>query len=326
MPIADPDKLRPKLEKDGVEEVKNKLARGAYAKFKAPIVKEWLQEKEQNEQTLEPKPPKFLQNIKWLELHWKQYLKYIIVAVVVLLIIFIINKVNLFDKSSESKKTTINKVEGDYVGRDKNIIISPPERKVSSVECDKQGSKISCPLKLTAYRNEEPHYHGSLFGEIKWNEKDVDVRVLFINKSGRTIHDINLVIESETYIREIRQLTQISDVSFTPYSRLFGGHQYGSLIIKDKEGKEHMQPFNVYGFRGPKAYQVICPKLLNNSYIEIIMANIGWEYNKEKTKIWPIRKLPKWTRIHGTYATTDINSQITYQLNSEISLQRGKKK
>jgi len=49
MAIADPKKLWPKLEKDGVEEVRIKLAMGVYANYKIPLIREWLLSKE-NEQ------------------------------------------------------------------------------------------------------------------------------------------------------------------------------------------------------------------------------------------------------------------------------------
>ena len=53
MAIPDPKKLYPKLEKDGVEEVRKKLAMGVYASYKVPLIREWLVSKvnEQNEPT-----------------------------------------------------------------------------------------------------------------------------------------------------------------------------------------------------------------------------------------------------------------------------------
>mgnify|MGYP001559877233 CR=1 FL=1 len=47
MPIPDPNKIWPKLEKDGVEEVRKKLAMGVYADFKIPVIKEWLRKKDE---------------------------------------------------------------------------------------------------------------------------------------------------------------------------------------------------------------------------------------------------------------------------------------
>lgn len=53
MAIADPNKIWPKLEQAGVDEVRKKLAMGSYAQHKKPIIKEWLRrkEEEQNAQT-----------------------------------------------------------------------------------------------------------------------------------------------------------------------------------------------------------------------------------------------------------------------------------
>lgn len=50
MPIADPNKIWPKLENDGPDEVRKKLAMGVYAGYKIPVIKEWLRRKE-NEQS-----------------------------------------------------------------------------------------------------------------------------------------------------------------------------------------------------------------------------------------------------------------------------------
>ncbi len=53
MAIADPKKLWPKLEKDGVDEVRKKLAMGVYANYKVPLIREWLVTKEkQQDQTV----------------------------------------------------------------------------------------------------------------------------------------------------------------------------------------------------------------------------------------------------------------------------------
>jgi len=46
MAIVDPNELWPKLEQDGVPEVRKKLAMGVYAQNKKPIIEEWLRRKE----------------------------------------------------------------------------------------------------------------------------------------------------------------------------------------------------------------------------------------------------------------------------------------
>ena len=51
MPIPDPDKIRSKLEQEDIEEVRNKLLMGAYAKYKIPTVKEYLRQKEKEQNT-----------------------------------------------------------------------------------------------------------------------------------------------------------------------------------------------------------------------------------------------------------------------------------
>lgn len=47
MPIADPEKIWPKLEQAGVEEVRKKVAMGVYADYKIPVIGEWLRRKEE---------------------------------------------------------------------------------------------------------------------------------------------------------------------------------------------------------------------------------------------------------------------------------------
>lgn len=46
MPIADPVKIWPELEREGVDEVRKKLAMGAYARYKIPVIEEWLRRNE----------------------------------------------------------------------------------------------------------------------------------------------------------------------------------------------------------------------------------------------------------------------------------------
>jgi hypothetical protein len=49
MPIPDPDKIWPKLEELGVDEVRKRLSMGVYAKYKIPVIEEWLRRKEKEE-------------------------------------------------------------------------------------------------------------------------------------------------------------------------------------------------------------------------------------------------------------------------------------
>ena len=46
MPIPDSDKIWPKLDQLGVEEVRKRLSMGVYAKHKIPVIEEWLRRKE----------------------------------------------------------------------------------------------------------------------------------------------------------------------------------------------------------------------------------------------------------------------------------------
>ena len=55
MAIADPKIIYPKLEKDGVQKVKEKLAMGVYARYKIPLIQEWL-----NNQNLTAHPQFFI--------------------------------------------------------------------------------------------------------------------------------------------------------------------------------------------------------------------------------------------------------------------------
>jgi hypothetical protein len=49
MPIPDPDKIWPKLDELGVDEVRKRLSMGVYAKYKIPVINEWLRRKEKKE-------------------------------------------------------------------------------------------------------------------------------------------------------------------------------------------------------------------------------------------------------------------------------------
>lgn len=49
MPIPDPNKIWTKLEKLGIDEVRKQLSIGVYAKYKIPVIEEWLRRKEKEE-------------------------------------------------------------------------------------------------------------------------------------------------------------------------------------------------------------------------------------------------------------------------------------
>ena len=90
MPMPDPGRIRAKCEQDGIEEVKNKLLRKAYASHKIPIVEDWLSEMEKKNDTLEPKPPEFVQKIKWLLLYGRKHWKILLLCVVILAVTFLV--------------------------------------------------------------------------------------------------------------------------------------------------------------------------------------------------------------------------------------------
>lgn len=52
MPVADPNKIWPQLEQDGAEEVRKKLAIGVYARYKIPVIEEWLRRQAASEDAL----------------------------------------------------------------------------------------------------------------------------------------------------------------------------------------------------------------------------------------------------------------------------------
>lgn len=55
MPLVDPNKLWPKLDALGVDEVRKKLAAGAFGSWKRPAVEEWLRQAEKL-----PKPDTYM--------------------------------------------------------------------------------------------------------------------------------------------------------------------------------------------------------------------------------------------------------------------------
>jgi hypothetical protein len=72
MPKPDLDRIWLKCDKDGIEEVKNKLLRGDYAKFKIPAVEEWIRRKEKGIGETMPKKSSFKITDSWEEIE-KEY-------------------------------------------------------------------------------------------------------------------------------------------------------------------------------------------------------------------------------------------------------------
>lgn len=52
MPIPEPDKIWPKLEKAGEDEVRKRLSMGVYPDYKLPVIEEWLQRKTMEKKTI----------------------------------------------------------------------------------------------------------------------------------------------------------------------------------------------------------------------------------------------------------------------------------
>ena len=67
MPIPDPDKIWPTLEKAGVEKVKKRLAMGVYARYKVPVIEEWLRRKEKEGNSM-PKTSSSTSSEIWSEI------------------------------------------------------------------------------------------------------------------------------------------------------------------------------------------------------------------------------------------------------------------
>jgi hypothetical protein len=65
MPIPDPDKIWPKLEQLGVDEVRKRLAMGVYAKYKIPVIEEWLRGKRRKKRILLKQQPIEYRGVLW---------------------------------------------------------------------------------------------------------------------------------------------------------------------------------------------------------------------------------------------------------------------
>jgi hypothetical protein len=129
------------------------------------------------------------------------------------------------------------------------------------VICDQSAKRGLCPLELIAFSFKEPHQTGAEYIGIKWKENFVDVRVLLTNKGSKTIQDLNLVIQPETQIHAIRQVTQIPDVVLQPGEGPIGAE----IVLVDEKGNKVSIPVS---FSGPGVssplYNLLCPRLLSN--------------------------------------------------------------
>lgn len=99
MPIPNPDKIWPKLEEAGEDEVRKRLSMGVYADYKLPVIKEWLRQKKlENEpvsnQELKNEIPKPDQIIKSLKNHS-------VISVFVVIAIIIVGLANFTDAVSK---------------------------------------------------------------------------------------------------------------------------------------------------------------------------------------------------------------------------------
>ena len=196
------------------------------------------------------------------------------------------------------------------------------DRKV--VICDHSTERGLCPLELVAFSFKEPHHTDAEFAGIKWKENYVDVRVLLTNKGTKTIQDLNLAIQPETQIHDIRQVTQIPDVVLQPRT---GPIQIAGakIVVVDEKGNKTSIPVS---FSGPgvscPSYNLLCTRLQSNSKIEIVMACVAINPMEKNggfpQQLYAKRREPQWVRIYGSYEVHDTKGAVNYQTRLQLPL------
>ena len=185
---------------------------------------------------------------------------------------------------------------------------------ITKKDCMSRNDK-NCPLTISTFVFDLPHSENDTFGNIKWSKKDVDVRILFENKSNQTIKDISLIIQPETHIRAIKQLSKIPNLVFEPNINSSGG-----IVLKTQNGKDIFVPFDPYNTITP-SYKMTCTNLLSGNTINIIIACVvmnPWTDGNPPQHAIAARSLPKWIKIKGSYKTINIEKQINYKVNLKI--------
>ncbi len=200
------------------------------------------------------------------------------------------------------------------------VVASDPS-KTEIINCEQDSNK-HCPLELEAFMFKYPHVVDSKDAGIIWKEDYSDVRVLLKNNTMNAIQDISLVLAPETHIRKITQLTQIPDVTLVPDR---GPVQGMALIGKDEKGNETSIPVNIGapGEHITPSYRLLCPKLLPQAEIEIVIACIAlnpWENGKPPLQAIAKGRNPKSIGIYGTYEVRNGLPIRKYNVKSQISL------
>ncbi len=131
-------------------------------------------------------------------------------------------------------------IRGDYVAGDK--LVKPPE--IQDIVCTRASAVADCPLEIDAYGYELSHPEGSNVDGIVWKE-DIysDLRVTLTNKSLARLHNINFILQPETYVRKAVQATNNPGVTISPDRNLGGIKvQEMAITVVDEKGVSSIIP------------------------------------------------------------------------------------
>ena len=123
------------------------------------------------------------------------------------------------------------------------------------------------PVGLFARTSSAKQPNGAVIGNIPWSDKYREVRVTITNNSNRNVEAIDLVVRPDQPVAAVAQVTNISDVSFTP-------NDPPVVEMQELETADRRTVMPTIPLATLRGYRVRCDALPRRSRLELVMAAV----------------------------------------------------
>jgi hypothetical protein len=224
------------------------------------------------------------------------------------------------EMSEEDRKRFVNEASQVTAEKLKVAVAETAKDRFKEIKCG-PNPNIGCPLQIDFILSPDPHPTGSVYGGIKWENIDSDLRIHFRNAGTCAIQDISLELRPDVHIVAMKQMTKIADVTVAPV--LGPVLALEVVMTMDSDGSQRSIPTDPNDRMGHAA-RILCPKLLPNAEMQLVFAcrRMNSLQNGEfpKTLFSEKRIPPQRVHLNGSYVISENGIETRYNMNSEIRL------
>ncbi len=176
-----------------------------------------------------------------------------------------------------------------------------------SLLCQFPPSRVDPPgsVRITTYiANESPYSDGTLVAGITWRESYFDVRLDLLNATDKPVEDMNLVVQLDTSIAGVAQLTDVPGLTATAVE----GNIVPLTVGNDKE------TMPIIPMKGPDvhlapAYRIAVPRLAAGVAAHLLIASVNVNPleadGRMPEHLFALRRRPIAVKLTGNYMVAD---------------------